>query len=58
MIESRLKPNMHKCAAAEIQMHFTTSRWLHKEFVDKIVAEGYTISEALSFLMRAYIEAN
>ena len=49
---------MHKCAAAEIQMHFTTSRWLHKEFVDKIVAEGYTISEALSFLMRAYIEAN
>jgi len=58
MTELRIKPTMNKCGAAEAQLHFTTSRWLYEEFMNKIVAEGYTLSEALSFLMNAYIEGN
>ena len=56
MIGSKIKPIIPKCGAAEVQVYFTTSRWLHRDFMDKIIAEGFTLSEALSFLMQAYIE--
>ena len=49
---------MAKCDDAEMQVYFTTSRLIHKDFMDKVLLEGYTLSEALSFLMVKYIEEN
>lgn len=52
----RAKPSIKKNDASIKQVCFRTTIGLHKRFLDKIIAEGYSLDEALSFLMQQYLD--